>query len=256
MRNILSRASREVLQQFAWSNVLLAFDYDGTLAPIVRDADKAAMRASTRRLLARVAALYPCIVVSGRARPDARRWLQGIPLRQVVGNHGIEPWRATRPMMRQVARWAPLLAQRLAGVKGLRIEDKTFSLAVHYRRARAQKAARAAILAAAGGLGPLRVIGGKQVINLLPEGAPHKGLAVERERDRLRRDTAIYVGDDETDEDVFGLDQPGRLLSVRVGPRRASQASYYVKNQAAVDDLLAALARLRHEPGWAAAGSR
>ena len=46
MRDILSRAGREVLQQFAWSNVLLAFDYDGTLAPIVRDPNKAAMRAT------------------------------------------------------------------------------------------------------------------------------------------------------------------------------------------------------------------
>ena len=74
---------------------------------------------------------------------------------------------------------------------------------------------------------------------------PHKGIALERERDRLQLDTAIYIGDDETDEDVFALDRPGRLLTVRVGPRRASQASYYVKNQAAIDDLLGALATLR-----------
>jgi trehalose-6-phosphatase len=56
------------------------------------------------------------------------------------------------------------------------------------------------------------------------------------------------VGDDETDEDVFALDQPGRLLTVRVGTKRASQASYYVRNQAAVDDLLAVLVSLRREP--------
>ena len=55
MKDILSRAHREVLQQYAWSNVLLAFDYDGTLAPIVRDPEKAAMRPAMRRLLVQVA---------------------------------------------------------------------------------------------------------------------------------------------------------------------------------------------------------
>jgi trehalose 6-phosphate phosphatase len=150
--------------------------------------------------------------------------------------------------MQEVTRWVPLLTRRLSSFKGVRIEDKTFSVALHYRRSRAKKKARAAILEAAAALGPDRVIGGKQVVNILPEGAPHKGIALERERDRLRRDTAIYVGDDETDEDVFSLDLPGRLLTVRVGPKRGSQAAYYLKSQAAVDELLAVLASLREEP--------
>ena len=66
-----------------------------------------------------------------------------------------------------------------------------------------------------------------------------------RERERLRCDTAIYVGDDETDEDVFALDQPGRLLSIRVGAKQASAASYCVRGQAEVDGLLRALINLR-----------
>lgn len=253
MRDILSRTGREVLRQFTWSNVLLAFDYDGTLAPIVRDPNKAAMRASTRRLLAAVARRYPCIVVSGRAQSDAQHWLRGIPLEQVVGNHGIEPWQATRPLMNEVERWAPLLGRRLAPLKGVRIENKTFSVAVHYRRSREKKRARAAILDAAASLGAVRLIGGKQVVNILPKDAPHKGIALERERERLRHDTAIYVGDDETDEDVFALDQPGRLLTVRVGPKRLSQASYFLKNQAAVDEFLETLVIFRQEPELALA---
>jgi len=251
MKDILSRAGREILQQFAWSNVLVAFDYDGTLAPIVRDAGKAAMRPTTKVLLGKVAGFYPCIVISGRARSDARRWLDGIPLLQVIGNHGIEPSRAARPLMKEAARWVPLLTRRLAPFKGVRIENKTFTVAVHYRQSREKKKARAAIQEAAATLGSVRVFGGKQVVNILPEGAPHKGMALERERARLRRDTAIYVGDDDTDEDVFALDQPGRLLTVRVGRKRSSQAAYYVKDQAAVDELLAALVSLRKQPGLA-----
>jgi trehalose 6-phosphate phosphatase len=254
MRNILSSAGREVLQQFAWSKVLLAFDYDGTLAPIVRDPDQAAMRPATRRLLGVVADRYPAIVVSGRARSDARRWVRGIRLEEVVGNHGIEPLQPTGRMREEVRRWTPLLTRRLSSFKGVSIENKTFSLAVHYRLSREKKKALAAILEAAGEIGSHRVVAGKQVVNLLPVGAPHKGIAVERERDRLKCDTAVYVGDDETDEDVFAIDAPGRLLSIRVGPRRASSAAYYLRNQAAIDDFLEELLRLRPAPEMALSG--
>ena len=54
MKNILARANREVLEQFAWSNVLLAFDYDGTLAPDRRRPGRGRRCAPrTRRLLER-----------------------------------------------------------------------------------------------------------------------------------------------------------------------------------------------------------
>jgi trehalose 6-phosphate phosphatase len=245
MRDILSRANREVLQQFAWSKVLLAFDYDGTLAPIVVDPDRASMRPTTRRLLAAVAARYPSIVISGRSRRDVQRWLKGVPLKQIVGNHGIEPWQAHRPLMDEVARCLPILDGRLSEYAGVRIENKAYSVSVHYRRSRQKRKALAAILDASARLGAVRVIGGKQVVNILPEGAPHKGMALERERDRLGCDTAIYVGDDETDEDVFALDQPGRLLTIRVSAKRSSRAVYCLRNQAAIDDLLAVLADLR-----------
>jgi trehalose 6-phosphate phosphatase len=247
VRDILSRANREVLQQFAWSKVLLAFDYDGTLAPIVGDPDRAQMRPSTRRLLLQLAALYPCVVISGRSRPDVRGRLDGIPLRQIVGNHGIEPWQGTLPLMDEVSRCAPVLGRCLAAWKGVRIENKAYSISVHYRHSREKKKALAAILEAASRLGTVRVIGGKQVVNILPAGAPHKGMALERERERLGCDTALYVGDDTTDEDVFSLDQPGRLLGIRVAPKRASHASYFVSNQLAVDGLLSLLLGLRTE---------
>jgi trehalose 6-phosphate phosphatase len=156
MSSILSRRNLPVLERLAWSKALLAFDFDGTLAPI---------------------------------------------------------------------------------------EDKAYSIAVHDRRSRAKKLARAAIVEAASQLGAVRIIGGKQVVNVLPKGAPHKGIA--RERERLGCDTATYVGDDETDEDVFSLDQPGRLLTIRVGAKRTSLAAHSLRNQRQIDDLLLALLRLR-----------
>jgi trehalose 6-phosphate phosphatase len=247
MKDILSLANRELLEQFAWSNVLLAFDYDGTLAPIVEEPERAFMRARTRGLLERAAKLYPTIVISGRAREDALRLLRGAGVRAVVGNHGLEPWHGIGVVTKKVRFWRSVLERQLAHLKGVQIEDKVFSLAVHYRKSREKKRARAAVLRAAAGLGDVRIIGGKQVVNILPHDAPHKGIALERERDRLRCDTAIYVGDDDTDEDVFALDQPGRLLTIRVGAKRASAASYYIPRQANMDVLLRTLVELRQK---------
>ena len=248
MKNVLARVNREVLEQFAWSNLLLALDYDGTLAPIVEDPERAFMRPTTRELLGRAAERYPTIVISGRAQDDVRERLRGVDVYAIVGNHGLEPWHGSDDILEEVERWAVRLRAELEPWKGVWIENKTYSLAIHYRQSREKKKARAAVLEAARGLGDVRLIGGKQVVNVLPHGAPHKGIALERERDRLRCDTALYVGDDETDEDVFALDQPGRLLAIRVGNKRTSSASYYIPQQSSIDELLQVLVELRPEP--------
>jgi trehalose 6-phosphate phosphatase len=203
------------------------------------------MRARTHALLTQAATLYSVVVISGRAQPDVLRKLKGVGVHEVVGNHGIEPSFAIDRNASEVQRWRPSIDACVANLPGVSVEDKIFSVAVHYRQSRAKKSARAAILKMAATLGGERVICGKQVINILPRDAPHKGTALERERERLRLDTAIYVGDDETDEDVFALDQPGRLLTIRVGAKLTSAAAYYVRNQRAVDDLLALLIALR-----------
>lgn len=247
MKNILARTHRLVLQRSSWSRVLLAFDYDGTLAPIVDDPGSATMRPSTARLLAMATTLYPVVVISGRARADVMTRLHAVGVREVVGNHGIESRHGREPATGQIQRWLKVLGPRLASCPGVEIEPKRYTLAVHYRRARARRGALATILEAAATLVDTRVVGGKLVVNLVPAGAPHKGVALARERQRLRCDTAIYVGDDDTDEDVFNLDQPRRLLGIRVGRTRASAAAYCIPRQAEIDHFLRTLIELRAE---------
>jgi trehalose 6-phosphate phosphatase len=130
------------------------------------------------------------------------------------------------------------LERRLADLPGVEIENKVYSITVHYRRAHARTAAKEAILAAAADLDGARVIVGAEAINILGQGAPHKGWAVERERKRLRCAMAIYAGDDDTDEDVFRFIPPSRLLAIRVGFRRNSAAAYFLKRQRDIDRLL------------------
>ena len=61
------------------------------------------------------------------------------------------------------------------------------------------------------------------------------------------------MGDDVTDEDVFALGEPGRLLAVRVGRSRRTRAAFFLSMQAQIDELLATLLSLR--PGARRAAS-
>ena len=221
---------------------LVALDFDGTLAPIVADRTRAELREPTRALLAQVCQRYPIAVVSGRARSDVARRVAGLGVTYVVGNHGIEPVAATDAAARAVSRAHRFLERALAEVPGVDIEDKRFSLSLHFRRARRPAAAQAAVLAAL----PLRVrsMPGKRVVNVLPEAAPHKGDAVLRMADATKAERVLYVGDDVTDEDVFRLDDE-RLVSVRIARARGSAARWFVPRQRDVDRLLARLAEAR-----------
>ena len=120
---LFSRPNHDLLEMFAWSNVLLAFDYDGTLAPLVNAPAHATMRASTRRLLRRASKLYPCVVITGRAKADALGRLRNIEVCRVVGNHGAEPSPDGEAIRRRVQQWLPVLKARLSRRQGVVIED-------------------------------------------------------------------------------------------------------------------------------------
>ncbi|MBK8259312.1 MAG: trehalose-phosphatase [Polyangiaceae bacterium] len=248
MKHLLSPENDEVLAQLAWSRVLLAFDFDGTLAPIVADRDAARMRARTSELFIKVCSLYPCAVISGRSQSDVSARLGAAAVKYVVGNHGLEPGASLDEFEAEIAEARASLERTLAGTAGIDVEDKRYSLALHYRRSRNKRQARSTILAAVTALPvQMRVVTGKLVVNVVPERAPNKGDALLELRKAEQADTALYLGDDVTDEDVFELDQPGRLLTVRVGESRSSAAAYFLRDQNETDRLLAKLISLREK---------
>ena len=242
MRYLLSPASRPVLAQLASERTLCAFDFDGTLSPIVEHPSRAGIGEKTRRLLRRVAALYPCIIVSGRARADLVGRLAGIKVERAIGNHGAET-EMTPPKSMMVAEWKASINRELGAVPGLWVEDKGLSLAVHYRQSSDKAGARRRILAAARSLPDARLVGGKQVVNLMPDRASNKGKALAAERKRLGCSWILYVGDDDNDEDAFALE--GNVVGVRFGQKRRSHARYYLRTQSEVDKLLEMLVELR-----------
>jgi trehalose 6-phosphate phosphatase len=186
-------------------------------------------------------------VISGRAQEDIQERLAGTGVFEIIGNHGLEPRSPREADAARVQTWVPELQQKLGGLPGTILENKGYSLAVHYRRSLAPANARATIFRAAAGLAGVRVIGGKRVVNLLPRDGPNKGTALQMASEKFRSELTVYLGDDDTDEDVFTLGDAVRLLTIRVGRRRGSSAAYYVATQRSVDTLLAALVQMRDQ---------
>src|SRR5262249_13350631 len=92
-----------------------------------------------------------------------------------------------------------------------------------------------------------RLIGGKQVLNVVPVGAPHKGDAVLAAMRHNHCRHALFVGDDITDEDGFALGPQRGGLVVRVRRRAASGARLYLASQGHVDAVLAYCLRWAEE---------
>lgn len=241
----LDRRLVEEVRSAASGRLLVAFDLDGTLAPIVRPHRAARLRPTTLLLLQRVAERYPTVVLTGRSRRDAAGRLRGIRLAAIVGNHGLEGRDGHAGARACVRRWKLFLLPRLWTLPGLEVEDKGETLSIHFRGARNPAAARRHILRAVAALSPRpRVVGGKQLVNVVPDVGVHKGtaLAVLMRRHRAR---ALYVGDDVTDEDVFALPPSLRVVTVHVGRRQRTRARYRIAAQKDVDSLLLTLLEAR-----------
>lgn len=246
MIHLLGREGEPLLRALAGSCSLLGFDFDGTLAPIVDDRQRAALRPKTRALLAGTTALYPCAVVTGRARADSMRRLHGTGITHVVGNHGLELPDGATQISPAVRRAKAHLRSALRGTRGVDVEDKGATLAVHYRHAPQRARARAHIVAAlAPLLASLRLLDGHCVLNVLPAHAGDKGTAFAALWDRLGADVALFVGDDVTDEPAFELARRRPLIGVHVGANHRSSAWCRLRDQREIDGLLERLIELR-----------
>lgn len=221
---------------------LLAFDFDGTLAPIVSRPEDARLSLAVTRRLERLAARLPVAIVTGRAVDDVRARIDFEPA-FIVGNHGAEDpaQHAAADHSRAFAAVRARLAQHageLAGA-GVAVEDKNHSIALHYRLARNRRQALALIERMLGdGDAGLKVYGGKLVVNVVASDAPDKAQAVASLVQRCGVDAAVYVGDDINDEPVFARREPS-WLTIRVGRDfPGSQARYFLDNAGEVATML------------------
>jgi trehalose 6-phosphate phosphatase len=253
----LSDEGLRALGHAASQALLYAFDFDGTLAPISSDRRAVSVSAATLELLGELSKQAPCAIVSGRALVDVATRINGdVP--HVIGNHGIESPLASRRMLIEAeqtcATWKRQLESRPdITPPGAEIEDKRYSLTMHFRNAQNPVDASMTALTALRRLNPTpELMEGKYSINLLPPGHGGKGPATLALMTHLGRTGLFYIGDEETDETVFALGKVVKM-GVRVGRLDGSRAGFYLQDQTEVEELLRLLVRfmggpLPHQP--------
>lgn len=239
--HLFSAEGRRAIADSVRRRPLLAFDFDGTLAPIVVQPDQAYPDPAVAQAMSRLCELAPVAVVTGRSIADTGRRL-GFQPRHIVGNHGAEGLAGQYGGVQQQVpqSWRDALAALMPDFNafGIAVEDKGLSLSLHYRQAADPVQARRIVDAAVLALRPpARVVGGKCLVNVLPEGAPDKYVAIRGLIDIERCGTAIFIGDDLTDDIVFER-APSEWLTIRVEPGEHTKARFFLPAQRDVRDFI------------------
>ncbi len=220
-------------------------DVDGTLLSLAEHPDAVVVPEGLPRLLARLkAALGGALaLVSGRSLASLDALLGEAGL-DAAGCHGAEirqdgTIRTTRETGVPFPRIAERLAQLSDGIPHTMVELKPHSVAFHYRPKAldALRARQLAVAAIAGEEGRLRLLDGKQVVEILPQTAG-KGAVIGRFLDRppFRDRIPVFVGDDVTDEEGFREVNARQGISIHVGRDGGTSAQYSV---ASASDVLA-----------------
>ena len=226
-------------------------DFDGTLVRLRKHPRQVRLPGRMReRLMALSRQVRVVGIVSGRGIADLRRRAK-VPHVWYAGAHGfylMTPGnreislltRGERATMRRVRR---SLAGALAGLRGVRLEPKEATLAVHYRAASSKTAARArqvieGVIEEHEGVS---LMAGKKVWELLPNSHTDKWTAISYILRHSRKGPAggrilpIFLGDDVTDERVF---RKMEGISVAVGKKHKTAARYYLRSPAEVAKFL------------------
>src|SRR5205085_3089463 len=236
MRHLFTPEGEAALAAVMRLAPVLAFDFDGTLAPIVARPDQAHVPPPVSEGLAHLAQRLPVAVISGRGVADVRARL-GFHPRWIVGNHGGEdpdvgPPSAASQALDALRHRIAARAESLVDA-GVEVEDKQYSLALHYRLAPDPGAALVCIEDLLQGIEPaLKRFGGKCVVNVVATGLPDKGDALAALVHRAGAHAAVFVGDDVNDEAVFMRAEP-HWLTVRIGrDDPLSRAMFFLDSEA------------------------
>jgi trehalose 6-phosphate phosphatase len=267
MMQHLFQAWPEFLKDYrAASHLLFLSDFDGTLAVIVGRPDEAGLSSSVREKLEKLAQKPQTSVgiISGRSLEEIKA-MAGIEGIYYSGNHGLEiagpglsyvhpRAEAARTTIKELA---DSLAKALRDTEGIIIQDKGYSVSVHYRLVKPEKEnevtdAVRRITEPHIQRGEIRVFPMKKVWEIRPPVDWDKGKSVAfigrevKTRLGLSRVLTIYLGDDATDEDAFRvLHRPDGWAVYVGGENQKTAADYFLSSTAEVELLLGRLIDLK-----------
>ncbi|MET0456826.1 MAG: trehalose-phosphatase [Mycobacterium sp.] len=222
------------------THLLVASDFDGTLAPIVNDPADARPLPRAAEALTALAELpsTSVVLVSGRALAVLRDY-SGMPSSvHLVGSHGAEfdsgfAHEVDQALLARITSELHAIAEDRPGVT---VESKPASVALHVRNASAADGRTA--LGAAHAVGQatgVELTEGKSVLEFAVI-STDKGEAIDIIRDENHATAAVFFGDDVTDEKAFRRLRDGDV-GVKVGPGE-TLAAYRVDSPDDVADAL------------------
>ncbi|MFI6084053.1 trehalose-phosphatase [Streptomyces sp. NPDC051217] len=247
---------------------VVALDFDGTLAEIVPDPERArAHPGAVPALVALAPHVASVAVITGRPADVAVRYggFAGVPGLEhlvVLGHYGAERWDAVsgtvtspppHPGVAAARDELPRLLAQFESFSGTWIEEKGRAVAVHTRRAADPQGAFDALC------GPLADLAarhglvlepGRMVLELRPPGMD-KGVALKEYVREVGAETVVYGGDDLGDLPAFAAvdslrtkGHPGLLLCSGTGevPELAEKADLVLPGPAALIGFLASVA--------------
>lgn len=248
----------------AWRNskIMLFLDFDGTLAPIVEQPQKASLSPDMKTTLATLSQRNSAFlaIVTGRSLADIRQKV-GINAITYIANHGFEieglnihVRKPLDPHTIQAYRKIEIeLRDILKGIPGIIFEDKGLVLSIHYRmvndteknfvKQSINRIAKPHIRSR-----EVSLRKGKEVSEIRPPINWDKGKAIlfllhSMKKSPSQKSVMIYIGDDDTDEDAFKALRT-QAVTIRVGQSASSAAKYYLNNITQVYDFLCQVAEI------------
>ncbi len=253
-------------------HVLLATDFDGTLAPIVPRPEMARLTEADRQGLNTIAGdpEFSVAIVTGRQLEEIRDLVQ-VDEAYYAANYGMEidgpnTFRFREPAGKQarslISSLAPELEQAVSDISGAVVENKTLSITVHHRNVEPELVSlvsqRVKALTDLGvSAGNIRVReGNRKALEVVPTDANDKGKAIGMILDRIGEVSArpwpVYLGDDVMDEDGFRVVNDRGGVSVLVGAENPTEtaAQFSAGSTSEISQLVARIAALSQGQTW------
>jgi len=248
-RTVSTMVKETILKDFRESGRrMLLLDYDGTLISFSSDPLMAFPSEEILKLLSELSSLpeTEVTIISGRDRKTLSKWFGCLQI-NLISEHGVwmKKTGAEWELIRHISdEWKPsilpILERYTDRLPGSFLEDKEYSIVLHYRRSDPEMSflrIRELVADLANYIinKDLQVVQGNRILEVKSSGI-NKGEAALHFLKNSDFDFVLAAGDDLTDEDMFRL-LPDTAYTVKVGMEK-TQARYVVKDYREILRLL------------------
>jgi trehalose 6-phosphate synthase/phosphatase len=252
---ISEKIQTEIIEKFKQAkNRILFLDYDGTLVNFVNNPEHAFPDESLITLIQSLTQLKntKVVLISGRDKKSLGKWWIKTPV-VLIAEHGVwirkigKDWTLSENVQNNwMESVRPVIETFVDRTPGTFLEEKSYSLAWHYRKAdpelgeiRANELSHVLkVLISNHGL---NVLEGNKVLEIKSSGI-NKGKAANKLLLKKEYDFIFAIGDDWTDEYLF-KELPESAVTIKVGMKKTA-AIYYLKDTDKVRNLLSGFAQI------------